>query len=357
MSRDSVIGWDIGGAHLKAVCVDQSGELRWARQVPCPLWRGLGYLRRAMADIMADATADRLVAHGVTMTGELVDLFADREEGVRKIVEVTQSTLGRDPVRFYAAGAGLVDAGTAMRLSDRVASANWCASAGWAARRVGAGLLLDIGSTTTDIVPFADGALRNAGRDDFGRMQAEELIYTGVTRTPVCSLTERVPFEGQWLTLAAEHFSTTADVHRLTGLLPEDADQQPTPDGASRSLEHSARRLARMIGRDLNSSSMDRWRELAVYLADEQLIRILRGCRRVLSRGDVPGNGPVIGAGVGRFLAERIAAHLGRPYRDFDQLCPAGSAALAGRAADFAPAAAIANLVRGESPTEVSCAL
>lgn len=186
--------------------------------------------------------------------------------------------------------------------------------------RLGDGILLDIGSTTTDIVPLA-GDL-------------------------VCSLSEHVPFEGDWVRLTAEHFSTAADVHRLIGALPAEANQQPTANRASRSVPDSARRLARMIGRDLESASLVQWRDLAAYLADEQLARILRGCRRVRSRGQVPGGAPVVGAGSDRFLAARVANALGRSYRDFAELCTTDDQRVARQAADCAPAVAVAYLAR-----------
>lgn len=344
MSHETIVGWDIGGAHVKAAGLDRSGQLRWVLQLPCPLWRGLGHLRQSLKQVLTALPAGCSTRHVVTMTGELVDLFANRAEGVHQIVAVMAESLGDGVVRFYAAGGGLLDAGQAVLDSKRVASANWCASADWAALQLADGLLIDVGSTTTDIVPFSSGAVRNVGRDDFSRMQAEELIYTGVVRTPVCSLADRVPFEGEWLGLAAEHFSTAADVYRLGEALPGDADQHPTPDRASHSIEDSARRLARMIGRDLESADLEQWRELAAYLSGEQLARITRACRRVVSRGGLNRHAPVVGAGVGRFLAARVAQMLGRPYRDFGELCHTEDGGLARRAADCAPAAALAHL-------------
>lgn len=344
MSRRAIVGWDIGGAHLKAACLDNGGTLQWVMQLPCPLWRGLDHLKRALQQVLNQYPETGLARHGVTMTGELVDLFDNRAEGVQRIVEVAGQTLGEGLVRYYAVGGALLDAEHAIRNGARVASANWYASAGWAARHLADGLLMDVGSTTTDIVPFSDGSVRNAGYDDFSRLQTEELLYTGVVRSPVYSLAERVPFEGEWVSMAAEHFSTAADVHRLTGALPDDADQQPTPDRASYTSRDSARRLARMIGRDLDSAEPEAWRLLASYLSGEQLARITRACQRVISRGSLSRFAPVVGAGVGRFLAARVAQVLERPYRDFGDLCHTEDGTLARRAADCAPATAVAHL-------------
>ena len=73
------IGWDIGGAHLKAVLLDESGAVLQALQLPCTLWRGLNHLESAINDALrTNIHADSGACHAITMTGELVDLFQNR---------------------------------------------------------------------------------------------------------------------------------------------------------------------------------------------------------------------------------------------------------------------------------------
>ena len=126
---------------------------------------------------------------------------------------------------------------------------------------------MDMGSTTTDIVLLHDGSARPLGFSDAERLTTEELVYTGVIRTPVMAVTHRVPFGGQWQRLTAEHFATMADVHRLTGNLDTAHDMAETADGAGKSPQESARRLARMVGRDVDDAAMDKWVELALELS------------------------------------------------------------------------------------------
>ena len=64
---------------------------------------------------------------------------------------------------------------------------------------------------------------------------------------------------------------------------------------------------------------------------------------RVLSRGLLSGEAPLVGAGVGRFLLADLAARLGRPYRDFATLVE-GDEETCYWAACCAPAAAVALL-------------
>ena len=76
---------------------------------------------------------------------------------------------------------------------QRVASANWHATGRYLAERGETGLLVDIGSTTTDILPIVGGAVRCEGFSDETRMILDELVYTGVTRTPVMALADKRP--------------------------------------------------------------------------------------------------------------------------------------------------------------------
>ena len=214
-------------------------------------------------------------------------------------------------------------------------------SAAVVAESTTAALFVDIGSTTIDIVPVRDGQVGARGRDDAERLVSGELVYSGVVRTPVMALAERVPFAGHWVPLVAEHFATSADVYRLTGELPEGADQHPAADGGDKTVEASARRLARMIGRDADSAPLAAWRELAQWLARAQLRRLQDGCDQLLSLGVLPEDAPIVGAGVGRFLAARVAAHRGGRFIPFANLLQA-PATLADRVSDCAPAVAVA---------------
>jgi probable H4MPT-linked C1 transfer pathway protein len=218
------------------------------------------------------------------------------------------------------------------------------ASAQLVASRVPNALFVDIGSTTTDIVPIRDGKLAVRGHSDYERLACEELVYTGIVRTPVMALADRIPFDGNWIAPMAEYFATTADVYRLTGELPEGADQLPAADNGGKTVRDSARRLARMVGRDFESASLSAWRQCARHLAELQLLKIRQACDRVLSRVKEAERAPLVGAGVGRFLVRKLAVQLGRRYRDFDGLVDTAPD-VASWASSCAPAVAVAVLV------------
>lgn len=342
MPGETVIGWDLGGAHLKGARLAAGGRVERIVQLPCPLWRGMAELQRALDD--AAAALGPAAAHAVTMSGEMVDLFASRMEGVTSLVAAMRERF--EGVRFYAGDVGLVTADEAAAAGLRLASANWMAAAELVAAGIPNALLVDIGSTTTDVVPVRDGSVSAQGRDDATRLAARELVYTGVVRTPVMALAAEVPFEGCSVPLMAELFATAADVHRLAGRLPPGADRYPAADGGEQTEAGSARRLARMIGRDADTRPLAAWRRLAEWLAGVQVRRIEEACGLVLARGPMPADAPVVGAGVGRCLAAEVAARLDRRYIEFADLLP-DAGPDPGLVSDCAPAVAVAWLSQG----------
>lgn len=319
MGCERVAGWDLGGAHLKAALIAEDGAVLEALQLPCPLWQGLHHLHQALDQALARIGEVR--CHAVTMTGEMADLFESRAEGVARLADAMGARLAGGHLLFFAGRFGLVQARDAASRAQQIASANWLAAAYLVAAKLEQALFIDIGSTTTDIVLIAAGRVQAQGYGDFERLAQGELLYTGVVRTPVMALVRRVPFEGRWVPVMAELFATTVDVYRLIGLLPESADQLPAADGGEKTIAASARRLARMIGRDVESAPLGAWRELASWIAEHQLRMIEDACHAVLSRGLVDGQAPIVGAGIGRFLAQALAERLNhRPYRDFASL-------------------------------------
>lgn len=318
MPGGTLIALDIGGAHLKAALFDEESTLRDLVQLPCPLWQGMNRLDAALATLLRRWGEPRRVA--ATMTGELADLFDDRADGVRRIVGATAAAVPDAELSVFAGPHGLIAPAAAPDLADAVASANWHATATVAAVG-GDGILIDVGSTTTDIVPLVAGGPRQRGYTDAERLDCGELVYTGVVRTPVMAVADTVPFAGRPRPLMAELFATMGDVHRLTGALPEQADLHPTADGRDHGAAASARRLLRMVGEDLTPHSLRAAHLLARHLAERQLRRIEDALDQVLSRGDIA-EPALVGAGVGRFLVRRIAGRRGLPYRDVEGHLP-----------------------------------
>ncbi|MCK9396893.1 MAG: H4MPT-linked C1 transfer pathway protein [Methylobacter sp.] len=342
--QTNIVGWDIGGAHVKAAIIDSDGKIIAVYQQPCPLWKGIDQLQHAVSAIMQELVGSAY-RHAMTMTGELVDLFDNRDDGVRQIIQTMTDLLPESEILVFAGQQGLLaSAQIEAGHYTSIASANWLASASFAAQKLGSGLFVDTGSTTTDILLLNDGQVLAEGYTDYRRLLSQELIYTGIVRTAVMAVTQTALDQGKKIGLMAEYFATMADVYRVTGELNDAHDQTDTADGAEKTVLASARRLSRMIGCDFYPDELPRWLRFAENIRAQQIRQIQRGCETRLSKHQLPQNSPLIGAGVGRFLVKQIALNLDRPYLDFSDLFPAAAIRSCMTTADCAPAASIAYL-------------
>jgi probable H4MPT-linked C1 transfer pathway protein len=281
------------------------------------------------------------------MTGELVDLFEHREDGVRRIAALLAERLPGPS--FFAGDAGWCSAAQAATLWPQVASANWLATARHAAQAFDTheGVLVDIGSTTTDLIGFRHGRVLSTSRSDADRLASGELVYHGVVRTPLCALARRIGWRGRTLNVMNEFFATSADVYRLTGELDPAHDQQPSADLAAKDLPRTQARLARMIGLDARDGSDADWLAFARAWRAEQLAE-LRGQLQRVSAAHALGSSAVwVAAGCGAFLVPELAPAGGAcvDYRDaVVRVAAAAGPEVAGWAGVVAPAIAVAAL-------------
>ncbi len=232
-----VLGLDIGGANLKAAHSDGS-----VRLVPFALWKNPGELNAVLAALVESMRAASVLA--VTMTGELCDCYESKRQGVQAILDAAESVAGKRPIRIWTTTHGFVDMAAARTQPLQVAAANWLALAVFACRFIpeGTGLVIDVGSTTTDIIPIVAGRPAPKGLTDLDRLRSLELAYTGVRRTPLCAVLGAG--------VAAEFFASTLDVNLVLGRIAEDPSDTNTADGrpAIRAAAHA--RLARMLCAD-----------------------------------------------------------------------------------------------------------
>lgn len=335
------IGWDIGGAHLKAVLLDEHARVLKVKLLYCPLWKGLDSLEQAIAQVLTEFSAE---SHAVTMTGELADIFSSREEGVARITQQLLKCLPGQ-VRIYAGKTGFIAHGQVERHWQDVASMNWLASAEYAGIFFDSGLFVDIGSTTTDITRLQNGRPDVSALTDRDRMQSDGLVYTGVIRTPLMALAHQIMLEGRPTHVAAEYFAITADIYRLTGELDASEYTAETPDGGDTSLCACARRLARIVGSDLSDASMAQWQTLAMAFKQAQITQIKVAMQHQIALV-APADAPLtlIGAGVGSFLVKQIADGLNCRYQHAAALIEAETPAVQKQAADCFPAFAVGAL-------------
>jgi (4-(4-[2-(gamma-L-glutamylamino)ethyl]phenoxymethyl)furan-2-yl)methanamine synthase len=348
------VGWDIGGAHVKA-CVLLHGRVVDVAQWACPLWQGMDQLESVLEQATRRWPDLAFLHHGVTMTGEMTDLFAHREEGVQRIAAAMAARWPE--TRFFAGDAGWCSAEEAGAQWAQVASANWLASARHTALALGGeGVLVDIGSTTTDLIAWRGGRVLTTARSDAQRLASGELVYHGVVRTPLCSLGPRITWRGEPLNVMNEFFATTADVYRLTGELQAEHDLYPPADSGAKDTAATQARLARMIGLDARDATADEWLAFAGAWRQAQVAELGGQLARVLEAHRMGPAARLVSAGCGAFLVPGLATAAGRPGLQVQPYAQAVAAvgdmpdpqALAGWAQVCAPCVAVAALLDWE---------
>ncbi len=280
-STATVLAFDIGGANLKAA--DGRG---WVTSEPFELWRRWQELPEALGRIVAARRPQQIVA---TMTGEIADCYSSRRAGVAHIVGALEAAARAVepavPLAIYLVDGSLVSAPEALRRPLESAASNWHAVARLAAHhaKTPRAFLIDIGSTTTDIIPLLDGAPQPLARDDVGRMATRELVYTGVERTPVAAIVRRVRWHHEKRPVASELYAQSRDIWLLLGGLPEDALSTDTADGGRFTNDAARVRLARMLlidPPDFSHLDAESAARQVARLQTRQVARALRAVRR-----------------------------------------------------------------------------
>ncbi len=292
-----VLALDIGGANLKAA---HSSGAAWFR--PFPVWKHPHHLSDELGHLVAQSPRFDLLA--VTMTAELCDCFSTKHEGVNAILDAVERAASGARVLVWQNDGALVSAPQARRDSLKTAAANWLALATFAGRLCSKepALLIDIGSTTTDIIPLCDGRPIPQGRTDLERLAARELVYMGVSRTPLAALLATVTWRGRSFAPAAEFFATTQDAYLLLGDLLEAPENRDTTDGRPATRAFSRARLARMLCADADTLTEEEVQDIARQVRDQQIKKLTAAIRKV-SQHLLKRPQACILAGAGEFLA------------------------------------------------------
>jgi (4-(4-[2-(gamma-L-glutamylamino)ethyl]phenoxymethyl)furan-2-yl)methanamine synthase len=301
LNKAPCIALDIGGANIK---VAHSGGQTLT--IPFEVWKRPDELSRAIAGA---ATA---LPHSdwavVTMTAELCDCYLTKAIGVRAVLDAALLGLPGRETMVWGIDGEFHRVDDVRQNPQIAAAANWLALAMLAARLIPeqGGILIDIGTTTTDLIPLGSGKVCARGRTDTERLQTGELVYAGVRRTPVCALASELPLRGIPTGLAAEFFASTLDVYLILGDLESEPDNRSTADGRPATVDAARDRLARMVGADRDSfSALD-----AISFAQATDLCLIERLRQAAERACATTIGKPAAAvisGSGSFLARRLA--------------------------------------------------
>jgi probable H4MPT-linked C1 transfer pathway protein len=261
----STLGVDIGGANLKFA--DSKGT---AISTAFPMWKRSGELKRALKNGAASFPHCHRLA--VTMTGEMADCFANRSEGVRFIVENVIGAFKAAAVEFYTVDGGWYLSDEAIEDPISLAASNWRALAQYVAHEIDApSILIDTGSTTTDLINLAPGTVLTQSRTDLDRLKNHELVYTGLERSNVAGLLQEINIEGRTYPIVNELFATALDAHLVLGNISPSDSCDDTADGCPRTIACAKQRIARTIGTDADLIADSLIEYIARGVVDKQL--------------------------------------------------------------------------------------
>ncbi|WEU40098.1 MAG: hypothetical protein OdinLCB4_006410 [Candidatus Odinarchaeum yellowstonii] len=295
------VGVDVGGANTKIALINSESKPR-SLSFYFPFWK------RSLSDypevflnflqILSDESS--IDFYTITMTAELCDVFKTRREGVVKIVRLLSSTLPVDKLFFYTVDDSYVNAAQALENPLKLAASNWVATGRFFSQYHSNCVIIDMGSTTTDLIIVENGEVYSKGVSDLKRLLNGELYYTGLLRTPLCALANQLSFKRKKCSVAAELFAITADIHLILGNINPEQYTCDTPDNAEKTAEASYRRISRMLCSDIEELSRDEILKIAADFEGIQFKTIRRGVERLLRVHRQLQGEPVILTGIGR---------------------------------------------------------
>jgi probable H4MPT-linked C1 transfer pathway protein len=310
----NVLGLDIGGANTKATFMKtQKGtikELRTSLEY-FPVWKsGKKQLPIVLEKLKKSLTNSTVLdGVGVTITAELSDAFMTKKEGIRHVLDSVTEVFGDVPIFVLDVEVNLIQVKEARKKILEVASANWVATGWMISQLIKNCIVVDVGSTTTSIIPVIDGKLAAEGRTDLEKLQKGELVYSGSLRTNIAAIVNSIPVHGRMTGVSSELFAQSGDVHLLLGNIGEEDYTVETCDGRGKTRREAAARLARVVCADTDMLTEQEIMDIARFIHDRQVKQITRGLRQASERiKSHKKNIRVVVTGLGRnFLARKAA--------------------------------------------------
>ena len=307
----SYSGLDIGGANIKVY----DGE---AKIFYFPMWKKW----RELEDFLRGLDITGKV--GIVLTAELADCFKSKAEGVRYIADIAKRVF--DDVCFIDIDGNLK---REIDVPERFAANNWIASVKFLAEQFESFIFVDMGSTTTDIIPVKDKDIL-ASKTDFERLKRRELLYFGMLRTPSFYLIKD--------NCSSEFFSIVADAMRIVGLIDEDAYICETPDGRGKGIHECMQRLARQFCADVSEVGEEFVINQAEKIVQEMVDRVADALKEKRASYGID---LAIGCGIGEEIIRRACKKAKLEYLSLEEKF--------GEVSHIFPAFAIAKILQYDS--------
>ena len=323
----NVLGLDIGGANTKATFLKTcNGAVEEQKTVLkyFPVWKNKDSLTKVLDDLKKSlADEEKLDAVAVTITAELSDAYQTKKEGINHVLDSVTQVFEDSKVFVLDVEASLRSVEVAREEPLMVSSANWAATGWMFSRSVKNCVVVDVGSTSTSIIPVINGNVAAEGKTDLEKLQKGELVYSGSLRTNVAAIVDFVPVKGVKTRVSSELFASSGDVHLVLGNITKQDYTSETADGRGKTKTEASARLARVVCADINMLKEQEIREIAKFVYDKQLEQISDGLNLVYQRVKAQTEGlKAVVTGLGRnFLAKKAAEKVGfREVVDLEEL-------------------------------------
>ena len=304
------LGIDIGGAHTKAIGLDINHKVIFFFYEKCAIWNEKDNLKTTLKKIKEKLNFSSLLC-GITITAEMCDIFSNRDEGVKKLSQICEE-IGIN--FFFFCNTKNIFQKTIK--AKNVSSMNWLATARFLEKKLEKCLIIDFGSTTTDLIIIRDHKFRNEYFNDFDRINNYELVYTGLTRTPIFSLSNKILLNKKSYNLIPEFFSNMADIYRINGILPHKVDLFATCDGKEKNKYSSLVRVSRNFGFDYESKHSQILQKISNNLINKQLKLIFFSAKKLLKKNMLK-NVPIVACGIGKSIIKNYGEKKGLKVIDF----------------------------------------
>ena len=310
----NAIGLDIGGANTKAAFIGAAkGYVEESKTAIryFPVWKDPGRLGTVLSELRKEVGGSvKLDCVGVTMTAELSDAYQTKREGVNRILDYVTAVFSDTPIFVLDVEAELRSVTEAKADPLKVAAANWVATGWMVSHLIKDCVVIDVGSTTTSIIPIVGGHISAAGKTDLEKLMNGELVYTGSLRTNIAAIADSIPLRGGVAQVSSELFAQSGDAHLVLGNIKEDEYTAETADGRVKTRTEAMARLARVVCADIEMLTEQEILGIAAYIHDKQVERIAEGLSEVYKRikPQTKADVKAVVTGIGRNFLARIAA-------------------------------------------------
>ena len=240
-----ILGIDIGGANTKITELkDNSYKIH---HIYFPMWKN----SEKLTELLQKYNNENIKKVAVVMTAELADAYETKKEGVNDILNSVEKAFPNKEIYVFDVDGNFLTTDEARREYLKVSASNWTATANFVCNSINNNcILVDMGSTTTDIIPIKNGSIM-ANKTDLDRLMNNELVYVGALRTPLSFLGNTVLYKGKETNISSEYFAITGDISIVLDKITSEQYTCDTPDGASPDKKHSMIRISRVLCGDL----------------------------------------------------------------------------------------------------------